>query len=286
MQHRMARSKKPSPAAFRGHYVPTISRATALSRLRRLLEEVPELRSQRKVGPFSSTWKQNVEGVLDAYFGPESLQLSQFSDIQLYPSISFVGQADSEIVKYFLQGVEAAERYLRSRISELEEDEANGAIADKGRSDVTETNATKVFVVHGHDHGIKETVARFLSQLGLDPVILHERPDQGRTIIEKIEHNADVSCAVVILSPDDIASPKSSPNLKEERARQNVIFEFGFFVGRLGRDKTFALVRQGVAKPSDIDGLLYIPMDDNSWKMSLVRELKAAHMKIDSNKVF
>ena len=109
-------------------------------------------------------------------------------------------------------------------------------------------NMHNVFIVHGHDHGTKETVVQFLGKLDLEPIILHEQPDQGRTIIEKFEHCADVPCAVVSLSPDDVAHSKATPSVEKYRARQNVIFELGFFVGRLGRKHTFALVPKGVTR--------------------------------------
>ncbi|HEY1257408.1 MAG TPA: nucleotide-binding protein, partial [Terracidiphilus sp.] len=147
-------------------------------------------------------------------------------------------------------------------------------------------NTRIVFVVHGHDHGSKETVARFLTQLELDPIILHEKPNEGRTIIEKFEHHANVAFAVVILSPDDVGFAKNAPETKEQRARQNVIFELGFFVGKLGRIRTFALLLPGVTKPSDFDGVLYIPMQGDSWKMEIVRELKAAGLDVDANKAY
>jgi predicted nucleotide-binding protein len=141
--------------------------------------------------------------------------------------------------------------------------------------------------VHGPDHGIKETVARFLGKLDLDPIILHEQADQGKTIIEKFEaHSADVQCAVVILTADDVANAKATPEQREMRARQNVILELGFFVGKLGRQRTFALVEKGVALPSDISGLVYIPLDDGEWRLRLVKELKAAGLKVDANHAF
>jgi predicted nucleotide-binding protein len=184
----------------------------------------------------------------------------------------------------FQNGLASAEGFLKSRIAEIKEDlgEKSTSFSNNGRQKSTR----KVFVVHGHDHGSKETVARFLSQLELEPVILHEQADQGRTIIEKFEHHADVACAVVILSPDDVVLSQNGGDLKEQRARQNVIFEMGFFIGRLGRTHTFALLQSGVTKPSDIDGVLYIPMDDESWRLKLVKELKAAGMDVDANKAF
>lgn len=148
-------------------------------------------------------------------------------------------------------------------------------------------NTRKIFVVHGHDDGTKETVARYLEKLELKPIILHEQPNEGRTIMEKFEQHADVCCAVVLLGPDDIASAERTPAVQEGRARQNVIFEMGYFVGRLGRKYTFALVQNGVTRPSDIDGVLYIPMgDDMTWKTKLVEEFKAAGIQIDANKAF
>jgi predicted nucleotide-binding protein len=86
------------------------------------------------------------------------------------------------------------------------------------------------------------------------------------------------------LSPDDIAYAKSDPAKQEERARQNVILELGYFIGRLGRDRTFALLLNGVSQPSDLGGILYISMSDGSWRMKLVRELKEAGIEVDANK--
>ena len=195
-----------------------------------------------------------------------------------------MGGPDTPFIKAFSDGVEIADSYLRSRISELEEETMEMALASGEEGVVNRDVTRKVFVVHGHDYGSKETIARFLSQLGLDPIILHEKPNEGRTIIEKFEHHANVAFAVVILSPDDVGWAKAAPEIQEQRARQNVIFELGFFVGKLGRKRTLALLLHGVTKPSDFDGVLYIPMDSDSWKMDIVKELKAAGMDVDANK--
>jgi len=265
-------------------HVPAISLFVALSRLRRLLEQTPELRSKGRRSPFKTVWLQNVEGVLTDYFGPESWQLSQFKDIHFFPQVSYRNDPESKFAAYFLQGVETAEHYLRSRLSEMEE-ETQDTEKSLDRSNAERpVNSRKVFVVHGHDHGSKETVARFLAKLDLDPIILHEQADKGRTVIEKFEDYSDVQCAVVILSPDDIAYAKSDPAKQEERARQNVILELGYFIGRLGRDRTFALLLNGVSQPSDLGGILYISMSDGSWRMKLVRELKEAGIEVDANK--
>ena len=118
-------------------------------------------------------------------------------------------------------------------------------------------------------------MARFLEQLELSPIILHEQPNQGRTIIEKFEEYSDVGFAVVLLTPDDVGGPADESSTQRPRARQNVILELGFFLGKLGRERTCALLVDDVEIPSDYDGVLYIPMDDqDAWRFPLIRELK------------
>lgn len=146
--------------------------------------------------------------------------------------------------------------------------------------------SNKVFIVHGHNSLIKETTARFLSGLGLDPIILHERPDGGRTIIEKFEENSsEVGYAIILLTADDEGKAKKGINMKA-RARQNVIFEMGYFIGKLGRNRVFLLLENGVEKPGDLDGVVYTPIDDNNaWKYKLVNELKTCKYNVSADNV-
>jgi predicted nucleotide-binding protein len=142
---------------------------------------------------------------------------------------------------------------------------------------------TRVFVVHGHDEGAREMTARFLEQLGLDPIILHDQPNQGRTIIEKFEHYADVGFAVVLLTPDD-RGRSNSARVLTSRARQNVVMELGFFLGKLGRKRVCTLYVEGVELPSDYFGVAFLPLDrSGTWRLMLARELKAAGYEIDLN---
>jgi hypothetical protein len=142
--------------------------------------------------------------------------------------------------------------------------------------------ARKVFIVHGHDEGARESVARFLEQLSFDPIILHEQANQGRTIIEKIEAHSDVGFAVILLTPDDVGSLKGGD--LQPRARQNVLLELGYFVGRLGRSRVCALKRGDIEVPSDFGGVVYEPFDaGGAWKQALSRELQAAGFDIDWN---
>ena len=142
----------------------------------------------------------------------------------------------------------------------------------------------KVFIVHGHDDGARESVARFLERIGLEAIILHEQANQGRTVIEKVVAHGDVGFAVVLLTPDDEGCVKGGT--PEPRPRQNVLLELGYFIGRLGRDKVCALKRGELEIPSDFAGVVWEQMDNNDgWKQSLARELKAAGHAIDWNKV-
>lgn len=142
----------------------------------------------------------------------------------------------------------------------------------------------KVFIVHGHDDGAREMVARFLEKIGLEAVILHEQANQGRTVIEKVVAHGDVGFAVVLLTPDDEGSVKGGT--LEPRPRQNVLLELGYFIGRLGRDKVCALKRGILEIPSDFAGVVWEQMDaGGGWKQSLARELQAAGHEIDWNKV-
>lgn len=151
-------------------------------------------------------------------------------------------------------------------------------------------HSKKVFVVHGHDDAMKGSVARVLEKLGLEPIILHEKPDQGKTVIEKFMANSsDVGFAVVLLSGDDIAYPKSAkPKQARPRARQNVILELGFFVGKLGREKVLPLYRKAdnFEHPSDFAGVLYKEFDEHGhWRFELVKELQAEGYDVDANKL-
>ena len=142
-----------------------------------------------------------------------------------------------------------------------------------------------IFVVHGQDDATKEAVSRFIEKLGLKAIVLHEQPNAGRTIIEKFEAYSNVGFAVVLLTPDDVGAARDKAAEGKPRARQNVIFELGYFIGKLGRHRVCALYKEGVEIPSDFSGVLYTSMDNaGAWRLSLAREMKQAGLTIDLNK--
>ena len=143
-----------------------------------------------------------------------------------------------------------------------------------------------IFIVHGRDEDAKEAVARFLQKLGLNGIVLREQANRGRAVIEKFEDYANVGFAVVLMTPDDVGALAQETDSLKHRARQNVVFEFGFFVAKLGRQRIFALLKGDIEVPSDYQGVLYLAMDEaGKWKVSLARELIAAGLKISSEKL-
>jgi predicted nucleotide-binding protein len=174
---------------------------------------------------------------------------------------------------------------LRSILKRLELFEEPRSTPSSSAPELSERSPVSrdVFLVHGRGESMKQQVARLLEGLDLRPIILHEKPDKGRTIIEKFEDHADVAFAVVLLAADDQGRLKGDTAFSL-RARQNVVLELGYFIGKLGRERVCALVETGVEIPSDLHGVLYIPFE-GAWKLVLARELKASGIVIDMNRI-
>lgn len=143
----------------------------------------------------------------------------------------------------------------------------------------------KIFIVHGHDNDALQSVARFISRIGLEEIILSERPDGSRTVIEKFEaESGDVSFAIVLMTPDDSGNALASES-KRLRARQNVLYELGYFAGKLGRGKVLVLKKGDIEIPSDLAGVLYTELDEHDgWKRKLLSELAYAGVPFDKEK--
>ena len=147
-------------------------------------------------------------------------------------------------------------------------------------------NNKKVFIVHGHDNEAKQELARVLEKSDFEAIILHEQPNSGKTIIEKIERYTDVGYAIVLYAECDKGRDKNVPIEQEKsRARQNVVFEHGYLIAKLGRDHVCALVKGDVETPGDISGVVYVPMDENgAWKMQLAKDMQDVGLPVDMNK--
>ena len=137
--------------------------------------------------------------------------------------------------------------------------------------------------MHGHDGELKQSVARIIEKQGIEAVILTEQANQGKTIIEKFEHYSDVGGAICLFTADDIgrANAESSDH---SRARQNVVFETGYFIGKLGSDHIVILADEAIEMPSDLSGV--VSTNTGNWKVDLLKELKAMGYKVDFNLLF
>ncbi len=192
-------------------------------------------------------------------------------------------------IKYARDGISTSIRRLEGVVEKLEfidEAESVERTSPVGGA-APDGPGNRVFIVHGRDEGRLRAVEAYLRQLGLDVTVLADRPSGGATLIEKIEKYGDVDYVVVLITPDDVGALRQEsdePEL-EPRARENVIFELGYFVGRLRRGRVAALVVD-TPLPNDLGGFVYIPYGtDDGWKLRVVRELTAARIAVDNTRI-
>lgn len=181
------------------------------------------------------------------------------------------------------RGYQSLIHYVDTLEEELFQNDAN--YPDTNQSPF-KVDAKKIFIVHGRDMNTLNQTELLLNRAGLEPIVLNRQTNGGLTLIEKFEKYANVSYAEVLLTPDDVGAYYEEdvyPDLKA-RARQNVLFELGFFYGKLGRSNVSCLIKNNVEKPSDIDGIAYIPFDKSvdEVEIQLLRELRTADIKVKS----
>lgn len=234
--------------------------------------------------------KKRLEMLIRNKFGDESHYLKDLLEVEFYyhPLIWFAGQDLSrEDRESWDEGKHNWCNLIDTMIEEIQSfppaiETTQTSVSGK----VFSARNRKIFVVHGHDDEMVQATARFVKQIGFDPVILREQPNQGRTIIEKFEDYADVPLAIVLFSPDDLGKAASEDSLKP-RPRQNVVFELGFFIGKLGRNKVIVLhkVVENFEMLSDFQGVLFEPYKDG-WEFKIAKEIKAAGFDVDLNQLF
>ena len=240
--------------------------------------------------------KEKINSTIADIFGYDTAEYRKYSIRSLDDLPRVVGRSERplpEVQEAYKKGIvntiiklTSLKETLQEKLQDAEDEpkEISAFYAKPPERTVTITNR-EVFIVHGRDEATKLAVARFTEKLDLTPVILHEQPSEGRTIIEKFEDHSDVGSAVVLMTPDDVGALAEEKDELKPRARQNVILELGFFLGKLGRKHVCALYKENVEIPSDYKGVLFIPMDkNNGWQLSLAKEIKAAGIKIDLNK--
>ena len=285
----MARRRTPEPEAVEVRRLSPEEADRGIAKIRRRIADIQQLETDgvRSNDGRKRSVETNVRETVREVFGSRSPEFRDFEYFDIDKGGNFIGGSDAEYQQCFLRGIPHAVELLEGLLSRLEErkqdfmgESAAGTAQPSGAG-----SSRKVFVVHGHDDAAKEATARVLLHLELEPISLHEQPNEGRPIIEKFEKYAEVPFAVVLLTPDDLGSSKESPTDARTRARQNVIFELGFFIGKLARNRVCALHKGETEILSDYQGVLFVPMDAaGAWRLTLAREIKAAGIEVDLNK--
>ncbi|MYC08220.1 MAG: hypothetical protein F4X57_13785 [Chloroflexi bacterium] len=226
-------------------------------------------------------WMKYIQTLFAATFD-EGQYYSEFLHERAKPHIGSVTDYYGGFFRRFLRRQVATLVSIKERVSLL--DEPAAIVSDNNAAPTSVVSARNVFIVHGRDRGVRETVARFVEHLGLHAVILDEIPNLGRTVVEKFEQAAaehNVRYAIVLMTPDDVGALAIEVDESSPRARQNVIFELGYFIGKLGRGNVCPLVKGDVEIPSDFYGVVYVPLDDfDGWKSKLKSEMEAVGLPI------
>jgi predicted nucleotide-binding protein len=267
---------------------PSVSPEVGIDLLKGQIQRAKEMLAARPINDDRySAWENTTTDYLIKSFGAGSPNIDRVAEIGKY-GFSVMNKSEDWWEKHHAESLQSQLTMLDS-MAELLQTEINiSARMKKQDLYTTPPVSRRVFIVHGHNEAIREATARFVEKLGLIAVILHEQPNKGRTIIEKFSDHSDVEFAIVLLTADDRGGPISSSYEQQmPRARQNVILELGFFIGRLCRTHVCALYQDGVEIPSDYNGVLFIKLDEaGAWKALVAKELKAAGLDVDMNNVF
>lgn len=261
----------------------------AVRELLKLINDAQNDPRVRAATPTHDQWKASARAVMERSLGTDASVLRDFNDVRYRIGVytGSPGEAEED-ARYFASQVDSAIAYINAAIYELNLSDGDPVQAiEASQPAKPPAEPATIFLVHGHDDAAKHEVARFIQDVtGQSPVILDEKPNEGRTIVEKFEkHAAASSYAVVLLTPDDVGRVGGAPPEDDSgRARQNVVFELGYFFGKLGRGNVCVL-NAGVEKPSDVDGLVYISYPNSNWKLQLAKELQAATIQIDTSRL-
>lgn len=228
-------------------------------------------------------WLHKTEVVVRSVFGEGSPIHSKFNEVQYSPSM---WTENTDFASYKRAGVQEAISVLEAGKFELEiASDASTAEVPHSSTATEEVPPARAFIVHGQDDARKYELASLLQNItGEQPVILHQQPNGGKVLIEKLEeHGGGAGFAIVLLTGDDLGRAKQlNPSDEQARARQNVVFEMGFFIGLIGRARVAVLYEPSVELPSDINGLVYTELDAaGGWKAKLASELDRAGIPVN-----
>ena len=258
---------------------------TDFEKLKRIISEIDVLISHnvRSSDPEFQAWRTKAEKLLTIRYGEGSMEHKQFVNTTFSPVVWFGSDMESEkrcAIKLCCDGLKTCKAIFETYLEDMS-DVNEDALQISNR--IKSHNMDKVFIVHGHDGELKQTVARIVEKQGIEAILLSEQANQGRTIIEKFEDFSDVDGAICLFTSDDVGRSKLESTYKP-RARQNVVLETGYFMGKLGRNHVVILTDDGIEMPSDLSGIVHTAT--TNWQVDLLKELSAIGYTIDFNKLF
>lgn len=256
---------------------------TKYEKLKQIIDEIDILISRNITSsePNFQAWKTNAERFIINNYGQDSYEHKTFSNTY-FCAISFARSVSHrEEIDCCRKGLEKTKAIFITYLDEFDDNDNSDDMQET--EIVREENYAKIFIVHGHDDELKHSVARIIEKQGIEAIILSEQVNQGRTIIEKFEGYSDVSGAICLFTADDFGRAKSDET-EQTRARQNVVLEAGYFMGKLGRNRVVILADEGIEMPSDLSGIVYT--NTSNWQVDLLKDLKAMGYNVDFNKLF
>ena len=251
-------------------------------KLQKLIDDADELIKKKVTAgdPEFGGWEFRVKKYIKEKFGENSFAMDEFKKISFTLGCFVLGTPHSDFVDACREGLEMAKEILKVYIEDLGDKQFNTLSSDS--KNIKKNDYNRIFIVHGHDVALKEKVARIIEKQHIKAIILGEQTNKGKTIIEKFEEYADVPCAICLFTKDDIVIDKS-PQKELLRARQNVVFETGYFMGKIGRDRIIILSDSEIEMPSDLSGVLYI--SNNNWETDVLKEIRRIGYSIDMNRL-
>lgn len=255
-----------------------------IEKLQQLIDEIDVL-IEKRVDSSSidfRNWHEQVIYFLEKQYGTNSQEYKRFNSIRFAPLVMIYPNSltERDYIEHCKKDLIIQKTRFNLYLEELQEQERHSET--RISSSQKEFSFTKVFIVHGHDEALKEKIARLIEKQDIEAIILDEQANQGRTIIEKFEENSDVGGAICLFTADDVGKKKGG-EIEKARARQNVVFETGYFMGKLGRDHVVIIAEHEMEFPSDLSGIVY--SNKENWEFTVLKELKAMGYSIDMNKV-
>lgn len=248
-------------------------------KFKEIYDEIDELIEQKVSAstPKFQAWHVKAERFLLKKYGEKSYEVKNFKSFSFTLMCYTSDTTENDFIEACKDDLCSIKAIFEQYLEDIKDE--NVTLVEQ---ETIKNDYSKVFIVHGHDGELKEAIARVVERQGIKPIILSEQINQGATIIEKIEENSDVNGAICLFTSDDLGREKNE-SIDKSRARQNVVFETGYFVGKLGRKNVILISDGNIELPSDLQGVVYFNKSD--WKFQVLKELKAIGYYIDYNKL-